>query len=144
MLYDTAYSRVLEVHKLVHDPANPKDTADYVGIYSQMNGVPANGTVYTFSRRGTTSVKENAANNLSVYPNPVTSGKLFIDTKTALVNPRFTLINSLGQAIQLQDVSTHHVGYEIALPDGLQNGIYFLKIAEGENTVYSAKVQVNK
>jgi len=141
MLFDTNFSAVQEVHKLVHDPANPKDTSDAAGISSQMKGVPANGTVYTFVRKTAASVKENAAQQLSVYPNPVTSDVLFINTKTAIAHPGFMLVNTLGQNIPVENITAKNSGYELILPNSLQNGIYFLQLRDAEN-IYSAKIHV--
>jgi len=143
MLYDTNYSEVLEVHKLVHDPANPKDTADAAGISSQLNGPPANGTVYTFSRRSTVGVKPVAVSTVTVYPNPVNSGVLTVELPVEINNYKAHITNALGQIYPVTDIVQKGKTYEITLPENLADGIYQLTI-NADGKTYYAKVQVSK
>jgi len=66
--------------------------------------------------------------DLGFYPNPVSTGKIFITSKTAM-DKDVTIFNVLGKQVLQQTVSKE---LNIA---SLSPGVYIVKIREGEATV---------
>ncbi|MBD3581977.1 T9SS type A sorting domain-containing protein [Flavobacterium selenitireducens] len=66
--------------------------------------------------------------DLGFYPNPVSTGKIFITSKTSM-DKDVTIFNVLGRQVLQQTVSKE---LNIA---SLSPGVYIVKIREGEATV---------
>lgn len=66
--------------------------------------------------------------DLGFYPNPVTNGKIFITSKTAL-QKEVTIYNVLGKAV-LQQTTSKEVNIST-----LPAGVYIVKLKEGEATL---------
>ena len=72
-------------------------------------------------------------NAVSVMPNPF-DNKLIITSKEKIDN--LYLYNSAGKLIKIQ-YSTNGNFYEVKLPDGLQNGLYLLKLnINGQTAIF--------
>ncbi|GAA4804560.1 T9SS type A sorting domain-containing protein [Litoribaculum gwangyangense] len=69
---------------------------------------------------------EKIIENLSIYPNPASSGKIYITSKNNL-NKKVEFYNVLGKQIFSIDL----VGKELNISN-LSKGVYILKITEGE------------
>lgn len=65
-------------------------------------------------------------NGLSIFPNPVSNGKVFINTKFNLTK-KIEIYDVLGKKIMSQTL----YGKELNISD-LNPGVYILKIKEGE------------
>lgn len=65
---------------------------------------------------------------LGFYPNPVSSGKIFITSKTSL-EKEVTIFNVLGKQVLQQTVSK-----EVNVSN-LSPGVYILKIREGDTSI---------
>lgn len=66
--------------------------------------------------------------DLGFYPNPVSTGKIYITSKTSL-DKDVTIFNVLGKQVLQQTVSK-----ELSIAS-LSPGVYIVKIREGEATV---------
>jgi hypothetical protein len=66
--------------------------------------------------------------DLGFYPNPVSTGKIYITSKTAM-DKEVTIFNVLGKQVLQQTVSK-----ELSI-SSLSPGVYIVKIREGEATV---------
>ena len=73
-------------------------------------------------------INENAISGLKIYPNPVTSGILFIET-TANAEKNVVLYDILGKQVVNTTTSTNEVNVS-----NLQKGLYIVKITEEGNT----------
>lgn len=73
----------------------------------------------------TTTTNTETIENLSIYPNPVSNGKIYITSKLNL-NKEIEIFDVLGKKIQ----STSLFGKELNVSK-LTPGIYILKIKEG-------------
>jgi hypothetical protein len=70
----------------------------------------------------------NFINDLSIYPNPVSNGKIYITTKDNLTK-EVEIYDVLGKKI----ISSFVFGKELNISK-LTTGIYILKIREGNNS----------
>lgn len=77
---------------------------------------------------GTLGVDEVSMGNLKIFPNPVSNGKLFIDSKTAGIKD-VEMFNLLGQKVF--NVKTNSQEINVS---SLSKGAYVLKITEGANS----------
>ncbi len=78
--------------------------------------------------KGATSRLETGIEGLSIYPNPTTSGKIFITSKASL-DKKIEIYDVLGK--KLIDILL--TGKELNI-SALPNGVYILKIKENENS----------
>jgi hypothetical protein len=77
---------------------------------------------------GLLSVSQNAIAGLKVYPNPVSNGKLFIET-AANAERTIAIYDLLGKNVLNTTTSNSEVNVA-----GLNGGIYIIKITEEGNT----------
>lgn len=73
-----------------------------------------------------TKTHEPTIEGLTIYPNPVNSGKIFITTKSSL-DKKVEIFNVLGKRV-LESVTTSK---EVNVSQ-LEAGVYIIKIKEGE------------
>ena len=70
-----------------------------------------------------TAIKENSVqNDLKIYPNPVTSNQLFIESNS---NQSFSIFNLNGQSLQNGILKNGTNTIDVS---GLFSGMYFIKI----------------
>jgi Secretion system C-terminal sorting domain len=75
-----------------------------------------------------TKTQEPTIEGLTIYPNPVNSGKIFITTKSSL-DKKVEIFNVLGKKV-LESVTTSK---EVNVSN-LSAGVYIIKIKEGDAT----------
>ena len=68
------------------------------------------------------------AESLSFYPNPVSNGKIYLTSKTAL-DKEIVVFDVLGKKVYQTIVSSKEVNLSNLLP-----GVYIIKLREGEFT----------
>jgi len=94
----------------------------------------------------TTGITEQAAaDNVSVYPNPM-SNNATVSFNLAESNAvGVVLMNSLGQMVLNENLGTMSTGDHTYLlnVESLSNGLYFLNVTVGENVI-TKKVSINK
>jgi len=107
--------------------------------YQQGNLVSNDIVILEFITGSGVGVENNQIdNNVSVFPNPVNSGNLHINSLAPITNVE--LINAAGQIVQ----SIHCNGNEIQVNiNNLETGIYVVRIQTSDNVI-SKKVQIVK
>ena len=80
--------------------------------------------------------QEPSIEGLSIYPNPVNSGKIFITTKSSL-DKKVEIFNVLGKKVLETVITSKEVNI-----GQLEAGIYIIKIKEGDATA-TRKLIVN-
>ncbi len=70
--------------------------------------------------------QEPTIEGLSIYPNPVNSGKIFISTKSSL-DKKVEIYNVLGKKVLETVITSKEVNVS-----QLEAGVYIIKIKEGE------------
>jgi hypothetical protein len=88
-----------------------------------LQGLPANGTVYRFSRIGTTGISPITNNLFSVYPNPA-STSISVSSPTGNAQ-KATVYNTIGQTMLATPLSALNQDIDIS---SLPAGIYFITI----------------
>lgn len=87
--------------------------------------------VAAFLFSGSVLAQENrnsTADALGFYPNPVSNGKIFITSKTAL-DKDITIFDVLGKKVLQTTLNSKELSVANLLP-----GVYIIKIREGEAT----------
>lgn len=96
-------------------------------VYLRFNGK----RIATYA--GPTGLKENElAGNLKLYPNPVTHSGIHLITSLEIDS--YFLSDILGKSYKLSALKKENE-YELSLPGGLENGIYFLSLRKGNESV---------
>jgi len=72
--------------------------------------------------------QEPSIEGLSIYPNPVNTGKIFIATKLA-ADKKVEIFNVLGKKVMETVVTSREVNVSM-----LETGVYIIKIKEGDAT----------
>lgn len=93
-----------------------------------------------------TGVEENAAiNGVNVYPNPMTTNASVDFNLTTDNNVSIVVLNTVGQLVQTANLGNMSAGVHTYQMDAssLSNGMYFLNITVGNNTI-TKKVAINK
>jgi hypothetical protein len=75
-----------------------------------------------------TKTQEPIIEGLTIYPNPTSSGKIFIGTKLSL-DKKVEIFNVLGKKV----LETYSTSKEVNVSQ-LTAGVYIIKIKEGEAT----------
>ena len=75
-----------------------------------------------------TKTQEPNIEGLSIYPNPVNSGKIFITTKSSL-DKKVEIFNVLGKKVLETIITSKEVNVS-----NLTSGVYIIKIKEGDAT----------
>lgn len=85
-------------------------------------------SLYAQENKSVTAAKnqEPTIEGLSIYPNPVNSGKIFITTKSSL-DKKVEIFNVLGKKVLETVITSKEVNVSTLSP-----GVYFIKIKEGE------------
>ncbi|MGI8892722.1 MAG: T9SS type A sorting domain-containing protein [Bacteroidia bacterium] len=129
-----------DINNLQYGPtyflSGPANSPTAVNTYSDMNGTPANGTVYNFTSLGT-SLSELKDFNISVYPNPVTD-KLIIDLSSDATFNEVQLIDITGRIIMSQIVNNNNDQISINVKD-LSSGIYTV-LLQGKDATAATKI----
>lgn len=114
--------------------------------YDQYGVWDANAGVYGLHNRSEyicariTSVHSFIANGeITVYPNPVNSNFLNVKVNN---NARYQIINMLGMVVQSGNIVLGE--NRIDLPDYMFNDIYIIKISQGNSSVSTHKVIINR
>lgn len=76
----------------------------------------------------TASIEENTLSNAVVYPNP-TSDVINISLKNQLENTQVSVVDAMGRVVLNQTMDNDFISLDVA---GLEEGIYFVKIANGD------------
>ena len=74
----------------------------------------------------TTKTQEPTIEGLTIYPNPVNSGKIFITTKSSL-DKKVEIFNVLGKKVLETVITSKEVNVS-----NLTAGVYIIKIKEGD------------
>ncbi|GHM99926.1 hypothetical protein WSM22_14160 [Cytophagales bacterium WSM2-2] len=126
------------------------NTQNTTHLYTAMKSYPvkltvtaANGCVDTKTTaiNVITGIEEAYAAEVSVYPNPfATQGLNIVIDHENLSQARVSLVNSIGQVIFDQDISTSSTHTEVVIPSSsLNEGLYIAKVNIG-NKVVARKV----
>ena len=76
----------------------------------------------------TVSLEENILSNASVYPNPA-SNIINVSLKNKLENTEVSIVDAMGRVVLNQTMDNDFISLDVA---GLEEGIYFVKIANGD------------
>ena len=77
---------------------------------------------------GASKTQEPTIEGLSIYPNPVNSGKIYITTKSSL-DKKVEIFNVLGKKVLETVITSKEVNVS-----NLSAGVYIIKIKEGDAT----------
>lgn len=86
------------------------------------------GGTYSYVTTSVLGVKQNAIAGLSIYPNPVVNGILYIDTN-ANADKKVVIYNVLGKQVLSTTTSENSINV-----GSLNNGIYIVKVTEEGKT----------
>ncbi len=117
-------------------PDNPM----LVNYSTTLNGTPANGTIYRFSRNTIgISAHPLTTHSLNLYPNPLKS-EAVCQTEKDLQDATLTVYSASGQ---LMRQITHISGKEVRLKRGnLAAGLYLIQLTEQNQLIASEKLIV--
>ncbi len=88
---------------------------------------------YPFGIKTTTGISQiDNLNLISVYPNPVTNGKVTVESKSAEIVNSVEIINSKGQVVKKVHPFQYKTEIEIS---GLNKGMYFLRAKTAEKVL---------
>lgn len=73
---------------------------------------------------------------VKVYPNPVVNSTLNVDIKSSN-NVEMLMIDICGRTMFHQSL---HKGSNLIYIDAISNGVYFIKLVDGANTLYNQKI----
>ncbi len=92
----------------------------------------------------TTGIQDPETDGITLYPNPVsTQGFQVVVDQNNLNQASISLLNSLGQVIFIQDISTSAQHVEITIPSsGLTDGLYIVKMNVGNKVVARKVIKV--
>ncbi|RZJ69745.1 MAG: T9SS type A sorting domain-containing protein [Flavobacterium sp.] len=76
--------------------------------------------------RGIAASKSETIDGLNIYPNPVSSGRVFITSKST-ANKEVEIFDVLGKRILKADIAGKELNISILNP-----GVYIIKIKEGD------------
>jgi hypothetical protein len=94
---------------------------------------------YPFNNSTTTEIDQiDNLKLISVYPNPVTSGKVTVDSKSVEIVHFIEIIDSKGQTVKKVNPGQSKTEIEVS---GLRKGMYFLRI-HTEKKVVNEKIIV--
>jgi hypothetical protein len=106
------------------------------GIYNMTDNNPVTGANYyrlkmvdqdgTYNYSKIINVSFEAGANYVIVENPVVNSEIKVQTN--MVNPEFSLLNTLGQKMTIRLISNDKKEYKFALTN-INNGIYFLNIS---------------
>lgn len=74
---------------------------------------------------------ENTLDKVQIYPNPVTSGKIYINAETNTVK-NIELYDMLGKRILFTEMGGYQKELNVA---NLKAGVYILKLSEKNNSI---------
>ena len=84
---------------------------------------------------------ELESNNISVFPNPILDySTIYINSNNQNSFHTISLINSYGQIVRQFNTPENEIRF---LKNDLANGIYFLRITSGENSIEHKKIIIN-
>jgi hypothetical protein len=109
------------------DPANPVMVDSIV----LLNGTPADGTIYKFSKVSTSiNANVNTDFNVQVYPNPVQQSAIFKINQGSFQNAELHITDVFGRRVKtMSNLHTPEITFN---RDELVNGIYFYQFIENE------------
>ena len=88
------------------------------------------------------NVKQSFVAQIAVYPNP-TSKKITISSEGIAKDLKVNIYNSVGKLVRLARMNSVDKPYDVQVTD-LANGIYFVKLIDGEKVVETKKLIVAK
>jgi hypothetical protein len=104
--------------------SNGTERSAMTWLKSYVTGLPDVG--YPFSDGKTTGIEQIKNNqSISVYPNPVVSGKVTIESKSSEMVSLVEIIDSNGKTVKTIKCNQIKVETEVS---GLRKGIYFLRV----------------
>lgn len=120
-----------------------------IGAFRQIPGTDSDHSIYYTEDAETSKnqlVQSDWLNNLNqrdgssvkVYPNP-TSGVLWIDFGMKIENPTISIINMLGQTLEVFNQEGSLQGFEVNL-DNRASGFYLIKISDSNGMVAEKRV----
>jgi len=114
---------------------SPSVTTNYSVVGTSTNGCQST-AILTQSVSACTGLNEIFNVTVNISPNPNT-GEFILSLQTTLVNTKMEIYNALGQLIKHQPLNEPSTRINLKeQPDG----IYFLKVLEGDQIVYISKV----
>jgi hypothetical protein len=115
--------------------SNGTERSAMTWLKSFVTGLPDVG--YPFSNSQTTGIKQvKNPDIISVYPNPVTTGKVNVESKSGEIVHLVELIDSKGKTVKSN--KSNQIKTEIEVT-GLRKGLYFLRI-HTEKKVLNEKI----
>jgi hypothetical protein len=116
----------------------PANSPTAVNSYSDLNGTPANGTVYNFTSGGT-GISEIKNSNINIYPNPVVDN-LVIALQPEIKFHEMIILDAKGRAISSLRIET--AGNLIKMDmSHLLPGFYTLLLKGSESTAVAKFVK---
>ena len=113
----------------VSEPGAIGESLQLVGSgsdYNDFNWVgPTTASPGTLNSNQTLSVAKNQIEGFSLYPNPISNGKLFIKSSRKL-NQQVEIYSMIGKQVYSENVETN----EIIDVSNLTTGIYMIKVEE--------------
>lgn len=82
-----------------------------------------------------------AARKVNMYPNPASGGNISIDIPAELKNAQVSVIDLNGRTVI--ETNANGTKFEISSSD-LNNGIYIVKVAQGNNIVFTEQLVIQK
>lgn len=101
----------------------------YILILAILSGFFIQHKTYAQSSLPATKTSSENIEGLSIYPNPVSDGRVYIDTK-GNSSKDIALYNILGKKVLATTIS----GRELLLPYNISPGVYIISIKEKEAT----------
>lgn len=88
-------------------------------------------------------IKLQSAQELKVYPNPVTDYFYFEYTATFTKNAKLQVYNTLGKVVITKDLNDKQGTEKIYVSD-LEKGMYFCSLLVDDNRVLTKKILINR
>jgi len=89
------------------------------------------------------TIKLQSAQELKVYPNPVTDYFYFEYTATFTKNAKLQVYNTLGKVVITKDLNDKQ-GTEKVYVSDLEKGMYFCSLLVDDNRVITKKILINR
>jgi hypothetical protein len=108
------------------------------GCHQPNNGGGYDGFLVKFNETGITNLTTSTNNfsSISIFPNP-TSANIVVELEIINGDTKIEIYNSLGQMILLENLREKSSLLDL---HSLENGIYFLKITEGNKSILYSKI----
>jgi hypothetical protein len=118
--------------------SGPPNDPELTSEFAYLNGTPSDGTIYAFSKLAT-GIKntDQMLYSVNLYPNPAHS-EITLESENTLNGAVLTVLNSNGQQVrQISNIAVQKFSFN---RDGLPDGLYFLRLTENSQIIFSSKI----